>query len=59
MLAISWPAERRAPGWALPSYDYTRPGVIERGELLKFFEAVGYQARIRKLTTISGTRVRS
>ncbi|MET8089063.1 cellulase family glycosylhydrolase [Micromonospora sp. NPDC005220] len=38
--------------WALLSYDYTRPGIIERGELLKFFEAVGYQARIRKLTTV-------
>nr|WP_241773983.1 cellulase family glycosylhydrolase [Micromonospora haikouensis] len=38
--------------WALLSYDYTRPGIIERGELLKFFEAVGYHARIRKLTTM-------
>ncbi|MDG4759890.1 X2-like carbohydrate binding domain-containing protein [Micromonospora sp. WMMD710] len=38
--------------WALLSYDYTRPGIIERGELLKYFEAVGYQARIRKLTTM-------
>lgn len=38
--------------WALLSYDYTRPGIIERGELLKFFEAVGYQARTRKLTTM-------
>ncbi|MEU7917471.1 cellulase family glycosylhydrolase [Micromonospora zamorensis] len=38
--------------WALLSYDYTRPGIIQRGELLKYFEAVGYQARIRKLTTM-------
>ncbi|WP_405429058.1 hypothetical protein [Micromonospora sp. NBC_00617] len=38
--------------WGLLSYDYTRPGIIERGELLKFFEAVGYQARIRKFTTM-------
>ncbi|MFY1688247.1 cellulase family glycosylhydrolase [Plantactinospora sp. WMMB782] len=38
--------------WALLSYDYTRPGIIQRGELLKFFEAVGYHARIRRLTTM-------
>ncbi|MFE7871224.1 cellulase family glycosylhydrolase [Micromonospora humida] len=38
--------------WALLSYDYTRPGIIERGELLKFFEAVGYHARTRNLTTM-------
>ncbi|TNH31733.1 cellulase [Micromonospora orduensis] len=38
--------------WALLSYDYTRPGIIERGEVLKYVEAVGYQARIRKLTTM-------
>lgn len=38
--------------WALLSYDHTRPGVIERGEFLKFVEAVGYHARIRKLTTM-------
>lgn len=38
--------------WALLSYDYTRPGIIERGELLKFWEAVGYHARTRKLTTM-------
>ena len=30
----------------------TRPGVIERGEFLKFLEAVGYHARTRKLTTM-------
>ncbi|MEU8184577.1 cellulase family glycosylhydrolase [Micromonospora sp. NPDC049044] len=38
--------------WALLAYDYTRPGIIERGEVLKFFEAVGYQARTRKFTTM-------
>ncbi|MDG4832010.1 cellulase family glycosylhydrolase [Solwaraspora sp. WMMD1047] len=38
--------------WALLSYDYTRPGIINRGELLKFFESVGYNARIRNLTTM-------
>ncbi|MET8761923.1 cellulase family glycosylhydrolase [Lentzea sp. NPDC004782] len=38
--------------WALLSYDHTRPGVIERGEFLKFVEAVGYHARIRRLTTM-------
>ncbi|MET0416204.1 MAG: cellulase family glycosylhydrolase [Actinoplanes sp.] len=38
--------------WGLLSYDYTRPGIIERGELLKFFEAFGYQARIRNFTTM-------
>ncbi|GGL99074.1 MULTISPECIES: cellulase family glycosylhydrolase [Micromonospora] len=38
--------------WGLLSYDYTRPGIIQRGELLKFFEAVGHHARTRKLTTI-------
>ncbi|MEU6424458.1 cellulase family glycosylhydrolase [Microbispora sp. NPDC046973] len=38
--------------WALLNYDHTRPGIIERGEFLKFIEAVGYHARIRKLTTM-------
>nr|WP_225311950.1 cellulase family glycosylhydrolase [Microbispora cellulosiformans] len=38
--------------WALLAYDYTRPGIIERGEFLKYIEAVGYNARIRKLTTM-------
>jgi endoglucanase len=38
--------------WALLSYDYTRPGIIERGEFLKFIEAVGYHDRTRKLTTM-------
>ncbi|WDZ87828.1 cellulase family glycosylhydrolase [Micromonospora cathayae] len=38
--------------WALLAYDYTRPGIIERGEMLKYFEAVGHHARTRKLTTM-------
>jgi len=38
--------------WALLSWDHNRPGVIERGEFLKFIEAVGYHARIRNLTTM-------
>ncbi|TMR21317.1 cellulase [Nonomuraea turkmeniaca] len=38
--------------WALLSWDHTRPGIIERGEFLKFLEAVGYHARIRNLTTM-------
>ncbi|WP_173064606.1 cellulase family glycosylhydrolase [Phytohabitans houttuyneae] len=38
--------------WALLSYDYTRPGIIERGEFLKYIEAVGHHARTRKLTTM-------
>ncbi|NUT54063.1 MAG: cellulase family glycosylhydrolase [Saccharothrix sp.] len=38
--------------WALLNYDHNRPGVIERGEFLKFLEAVGYHARTRKLTTM-------
>nr|WP_173084475.1 cellulase family glycosylhydrolase [Phytohabitans rumicis] len=37
--------------WALLNWDHNRPGVIERGEFLKFLEAVGYHARIRNLTT--------
>jgi endoglucanase len=37
--------------WALLNWDHNRPGVIERGEFLKFIEAVGYHARIRNLTT--------
>jgi hypothetical protein len=31
--------------YALLAYDYTRPGIIERGEVLKYFEAVGNEAR--------------
>ncbi|MFI5841837.1 cellulase family glycosylhydrolase [Catenuloplanes sp. NPDC051500] len=38
--------------WALLSWDHTRPGIIERGEFLKFLEAVGYHARLRGLTTM-------
>ncbi|MFY1594734.1 cellulase family glycosylhydrolase [Micromonospora sp. WMMD737] len=38
--------------WALLNWDHNRPGVIERGEFLKFLEAVGYNARVRKLTTM-------
>jgi endoglucanase len=38
--------------WALLDWDHTRPGIIERGEFLKFLEAVGYHARIRNLTTM-------
>ena len=38
--------------WALLNWDHNRPGVIERGEFLKFIEAVGYHARIRNLTTM-------
>jgi aryl-phospho-beta-D-glucosidase BglC (GH1 family) len=36
--------------WALLSYDYTRPGIHQRGELLKFFEAVTHHARDKGLT---------
>ena len=35
----------------LLNYDYTRPGIIERGETLKYFEALGYQARTAGITT--------
>ena len=35
----------------LLNYDYTRPGIIERGELLKYFEALGYAARVNGVTT--------
>ena len=38
--------------WALLNYDHNRPGVINRGEFMKFLEAVGYQARIRNVTTM-------
>ncbi|MEV0728205.1 cellulase family glycosylhydrolase [Polymorphospora sp. NPDC050346] len=38
--------------WALLNYDHNRPGVIERGEFLKFLEAVGHHARTRQLTTM-------
>ncbi|MDI1465166.1 cellulase family glycosylhydrolase [Catellatospora sp. KI3] len=38
--------------WALLNWDHNRPGIIERGEFLKFLEAVGYHARTRSLTTM-------
>jgi endoglucanase len=38
--------------WALLNYDHNRPGVIERGEFLKFLEAVGYHARTKNVTTM-------
>ncbi|GAB7044590.1 MULTISPECIES: cellulase family glycosylhydrolase [Catenuloplanes] len=38
--------------WALLNWDHNRPGVIERGEFLKFLEAVGHHARARQLTTM-------
>ncbi|GIF23147.1 aryl-phospho-beta-D-glucosidase BglC (GH1 family) [Actinoplanes tereljensis] len=38
--------------WALLNWDHNRPGLIERGEFLKFLEAVGYHARTRGLTTM-------
>ncbi|WP_203913757.1 cellulase family glycosylhydrolase [Rhizocola hellebori] len=38
--------------YLLLSLDYTRPGIIEQGEVLKFFEAFGYQARTKRITTM-------
>ncbi|MDN0200041.1 cellulase family glycosylhydrolase [Streptomyces sp. S.PNR 29] len=38
--------------YALLAYDHTRPGIIERGEVRKYFEYVGYYARERRLTTM-------
>ncbi|GGN44168.1 aryl-phospho-beta-D-glucosidase BglC (GH1 family) [Actinoplanes campanulatus] len=38
--------------WALLNWDHNRPGIIERGEFLKFLEAVGFHARTRGLTTM-------
>jgi endoglucanase len=35
----------------LLGYDYTHPGIIERGETLKYFEALGHEARISGVTT--------
>jgi len=35
----------------LLGYDYTHPGIIERGETLKYFEALGHEARITGVTT--------
>jgi aryl-phospho-beta-D-glucosidase BglC (GH1 family) len=38
--------------YLLLSLDYTRPGIIEQGEVLKFFEALGYHARTKRITTM-------
>ncbi|MER5180963.1 cellulase family glycosylhydrolase [Streptomyces sp. NPDC002896] len=38
--------------YALLAYDHNRPGIIERGEQLKYFEFLGNYARQRKLTTM-------
>jgi endoglucanase len=35
----------------LLNYDYTRPGIIEQGETLKYFETLGYEARSNGVTT--------
>jgi endoglucanase len=37
--------------YGLLGYDYTHPGAIERGETLKYFEELGYEARISGVTT--------
>jgi endoglucanase len=38
--------------YGLLSYDFTRPGVIENGEVKKFFEELGNQARSHNVTTM-------
>ncbi|MFJ1806971.1 MULTISPECIES: cellulase family glycosylhydrolase [unclassified Streptomyces] len=38
--------------YALLAYDHNRPGIIERGEVRKYFEFLGDYARRRKLTTM-------
>ncbi|GAA1692095.1 hypothetical protein GCM10009830_44790 [Glycomyces endophyticus] len=38
--------------WAVLNYDHNRPGVHQSGELLKFFEAVGFHARDKGVTTM-------
>ncbi|MBP5941864.1 cellulase family glycosylhydrolase [Streptomyces acidiscabies] len=38
--------------YALLAYDHTRPGIIERGEVRKYFEYLGNYARERRLTTM-------
>lgn len=35
----------------LLGYDYTKPGVIEHGETLKYFEALGYESKITGIPT--------
>jgi hypothetical protein len=34
----------------LLGYDYTKPGIIERGEMLKYFEMLGHEARTYGVT---------
>ncbi|MET7656225.1 cellulase family glycosylhydrolase [Streptomyces sp. NPDC005486] len=38
--------------YALLAHDHNRPGIIERGEVRKYFEFLGDYARRRKLTTM-------
>ncbi len=38
--------------YALLAHDHNRPGIIQRGEVHKYFEYVGYYARQRKFTTM-------
>ncbi|MGW3562584.1 cellulase family glycosylhydrolase [Streptomyces sp. NPDC000941] len=38
--------------YALLAYDHTRPGIIERGEVRKYFEYLGQYAHQRQLTTM-------
>ncbi|WP_434090903.1 cellulase family glycosylhydrolase [Streptomyces asoensis] len=38
--------------YALLAYDHNRPGIIERGEVRKYFEFLGDAARSRRLTTM-------
>ncbi|MFF5185911.1 cellulase family glycosylhydrolase [Streptomyces sp. NPDC000345] len=38
--------------YALLAHDHTRPGIIERGEVRKYFEFLGDYARRRRLTTM-------
>jgi endoglucanase len=39
--------------YALFGIDPNYPGIVERGEMRKFFELFGYYARLRQVTTIS------
>ncbi|MFC5059923.1 cellulase family glycosylhydrolase [Saccharothrix xinjiangensis] len=38
--------------YGLLGLDHNRPGVLQRGEVLKFFEALGHHARSRNITTM-------
>jgi hypothetical protein len=38
--------------YALFGIDPNYPGIVERGEMRKFFEYLGYYARLRKVTTV-------